>query len=222
MERAKNEINGDHKTFNISIIEDSVIHAEWLKEKIAEDLRFRVISVDYSGRLGIKSVIEHKPSVVMLDFQLPDITGLEVAKRIKLHLPSTKIFSLTAHTEISIIERMIFNKNIDAIAIKGSSYFEENFLNALIKIIHGETYLDPSLLDKLRESKKYIDVKNLTNKEFEIFIQTSSGKSSAKIAEDLCVEISHVQNLKSIVNKKINRRYIGNLLSSIIENNNIK
>jgi len=202
----------------ISIIEDSEIHREWLKAEISSDLRFSVVSADRLGRKGIESIKEQCPSLVLLDFQLEDMTGLEVAKRIKIFNEDIKIFVITAHREASIIERLIDDSNVDAIAIKGSRYFQDNFLIAIDEVLNGGAYLDPSLLGKLRESNKLNSINELTKREFEIFIQSASGKQDAKIADDLCVELAHVKNIKSKISKKINNNNLRGLLLKLIQN----
>lgn len=214
----KDKYQSVHDEFKVSIIEDSEIHREWLKTELSDDKKIKVISADRFGRDGIESVRHYKPNMVLLDFQLEDMTGLEVSKRIKTHDADIKIFALTAHTEISIIERIISNKNIDALAIKGSHYFETNFISAIIHVIEGGTYLDPSLLKNLRESRNSNGLNKLTGREFEIFIQSNAGKSDDKIAEDLCVELSHVRNLKSRIARKIKDDDIDNLISKLINN----
>jgi DNA-binding NarL/FixJ family response regulator len=147
-------IHQKNKVFGISIIEDSQIHSEWLTEKLKETDNLSILSIDKLGRNGIESVKRLQPSLLLLDFQLPDITGLEVAKRIKAYNFDIKIFATTAHAESSIIIRMIEDKNIDAIGIKGSHYFEENLSFIITNVMDGETFLDPSLLLKLRENCK--------------------------------------------------------------------
>ena len=214
----KDKYQSVHDEFKISIIEDSEIHREWLKAELSDHKKIKVISTDRFGRNGIESVRHYKSDMILLDFQLEDMTGLEVSKRIKSHNAKIKIFALTAHTEISIIERIISNKNIDAIAIKGSHYFEANFISAIIHVIEGGAYLDPSLLKNLRKSKNSNELNKLTGREFEIFIQSNAGKSDEKIAEDLCVELSHIRNLKSRIAKKIKDDDIDNLILKLVNN----
>lgn len=204
----------------ISIIEDSEIHREWLKAELSCVLDFEVVSVDHLGRKGIESIKSSNIDLAILDFQLEDMTGLEVSKRLKAYNENIKIFVLTAHTEISIVERIISDKNIDAIAIKGSPYLEANLLSAIKQIMQGGSYLDPILLKKLRESKNLNGLSGLTKREFEIFIQSNIGKPDCKIAEDLCVELSHVKNIKSKITKKIKNVDIDGLLSKLVENSN--
>lgn len=204
----------------VGIIEDSEVHVAWIAMELMDEQGFEVVSQDALGRKGIASVKLHQPDIVILDFQLHDMTGLEVAKWIKTQDQNIKIFMLTAHTEISILERIISDKNIDAIAIKGSYYLEENFLLAMKHIAEGGTYLDPSLLKKLRDSKNMSGLNMLTRREFEIFIQVNTGKSDVQIANDLCVELSHVKNLKSKISKKTQGQDIADLLSNLMENAN--
>jgi DNA-binding NarL/FixJ family response regulator len=207
-----------NKVIKISIIEDSEIHREWLKAELSCEY-INIVSADRFGRDGVESVKRHKPNLVLVDFQLEDMTGLEVSKRIKKYDENVKVFSLTAHTETSIIERIISDKNIDAIAIKGSYFFENNFLSAISYVSDGGMYLDPMLLRNFRESNELNGLNKLTKREFEIFVQTNSGKSDEKISEDLNVELSHVRNLKSKIIKKTRNNNVYELVDRLVENN---
>jgi len=202
----------------VSIIEDSAIHREWLKAQIEECNLLEIISVDQTGKSGIESIKRINPQIVLLDFQLADMTGLEVAKRIKAYNEDVKIFMLTAHAEAFIISRIIGDKNIDALAIKGSHYFELNFMAAIKYVLSGGTYLEPSVLDKIRQAKHQIGLSELTKREFELFIQINIGKSDQKIADDLCVELAHVRNMKSRILKKVKDDDLDGLLAKLIDN----
>ena len=82
----------------------------------------------------------------------------------------------------------------------------------------GGVYIDPTLLNKLRTSGKPNGISDLTKREFEIFIQSSAGKSDTKIAEDLSVELPYVKNVKSKINKKVKGSDVESLLSKLVEN----
>lgn len=207
-------------TIKICVIEDSEIHAAWLKLELESDFTFHVLSMDRSARKGIESVKANNPDVLLLDFQLEDMTGLEVAKRLKIFNSQLKIFMITAHTEVGIINRIINDSHIDGLGIKGSNYFSSNVKTAIKNIKNGEVYIDSSLLNKLRESGKNSSINELTRREFEVFIQSSTGKSDEKIALDLCVALSYVKNIKSKIAKKIKDANMHNLLYKLTENVN--
>ncbi len=65
----------------ILIIEDDVDLAELIAERLRDE-GFE-ISVVYSGKEGIKKIIEQKPDCITLDINLPDISGIEILKEIK-------------------------------------------------------------------------------------------------------------------------------------------
>ena len=203
--------------YTITIVEDSRIHAEWLNAELSDN-NFSVLNIYQYGKEAILAIKASTPDLVILDFQLKDITGLEVAKKIKLFNSAIKIFMLTAHTEISIINRIITDKNIDALGIKSSPYFESNLISAILHICDGGTYLDPSLLGKLRESSSETNLTALTQREFEIFIQLNIGKSEEQISHYLNIELASVRNLNSKIAKKINRTKLAPLVSKLVKN----
>lgn len=202
----------------LSIIANSEASIEKFVQMLFEPPKYSIVSIDKLGRGGIQSVKIHQPSLVLLDFQLKDITGLEVAKRIKAHLPECRIFSFLEFSDVSIIDRLAGEKNIDGIAFKGSRYFQENFRKSLDQVLDGEGYIDPVLFDFVRMPTEGNGLRNLTKREFEIFIQINSGKSEIAIAGDLNVEPSHIKNIKSRINKKIRPAEIVNLTTQLAKN----
>jgi DNA-binding NarL/FixJ family response regulator len=200
------------KKLRISVIDDCDMHKLWLESILVNHLHAELVSADDTGRAGIESVKMKQPSLVLLDFKLADLTGIEVARRIKACNAAIKIFMLTAYTKASIIDRIFFNKNIDGLAIKGSHYFELNLPSAIKQVLAGSHYLDPSLLRQLRQLKNEDDFSKLTQREFEIYAQLNMGKSDVKIANDLCVEVAHVKNMKSRIMKKMKNENIYSLL----------
>lgn len=85
-------------------------------------------------------------------------------------------------------------------------------------VFHGESYIDPSLLKTIRIAKGIDGLSQLTKREFEVFIQFSSGKSDEAIAQDLSVEVLHVKNIRSKISKKIKHENIRELSQSISGN----
>lgn len=89
----------------IFVVEDDPIYAKMLNHKLSMDPEFEV-SVFNDGASFLKKLHE-KPSVVTLDHSLPDITGLELLKRIKKDHPNVHIVVLSAQEEISTAVEML-------------------------------------------------------------------------------------------------------------------
>jgi DNA-binding NtrC family response regulator len=74
--------------------------------KVIQDENYKVFSAG-TGEDGITNFLKNKPDLVLLDLQLPDITGIEVLKKIKELNPLTEVLMLTAYGNInSAVEAM--------------------------------------------------------------------------------------------------------------------
>ena len=64
----------------------------------------QIVGEAEDGKTGIQRAKEHQPDLVILDLGLPDLSGIEVARQIKLLSPKTKIVFLTMHNSQEIID----------------------------------------------------------------------------------------------------------------------
>ena len=206
------------KKIKIAIIDDNKLHRDTYKCHLDDSGEMEVISEDCDGESGFISVRSKCPDIVFLDFQLTGITGVETARKIKNKNKEVKIFSLTSHRDPCIIERMIEEKSIDAVGIKGSKYLSDNFLYIVQYILDGHPFLDPQALDILRTNCKDSGVNELTGREFEVLIQSGIGRSDEDISCSLNVDVMHIRNIKSKIKKKLCRISPENLIRALIAN----
>ncbi len=109
---------------NILVVDDDpVVHK--MIEKLLKSEGFNVLHA-YNGEEGIKTAIELKPDLILLDLIMPDIDGFEVAENIKKHPVSAQIpiFILTSK-DLSIQERLRLSGNIERIMGKKAFSAEE-------------------------------------------------------------------------------------------------
>jgi DNA-binding response OmpR family regulator len=66
---------------------------------LAERLRLRKIGAEsvFSGEDALLAVVRFQPDVIILDLDMPDITGLEVLSQVKAIEPSIEVILLTGH-----------------------------------------------------------------------------------------------------------------------------
>jgi len=60
-----------------------------------------------TGRGAIRLITEHKPTVLLLDIELPDISGLEVAREIQRLEPSTRILALSSYDDTAYVRGLM-------------------------------------------------------------------------------------------------------------------
>ena len=206
------------KKVKLGIVEDCVLHIECIKETLKSREDFTVVSIENSAKCAIHSYAQTHPEILLIDYQLPDITGLEVSKRIASYKEETKIIMLTSHVEESIIKKIILCHHVDGILIKGSNYFEGNLLLAIDAVRDGGMFMDPSILEILRSKVKVKKINDLTNREFEVLIQIMAGKSDKMIADSLYVSIHHIRNIKSMIWKKLQGANLDEFKNNVVNN----
>lgn len=78
----------------VLLVEDEPRVAEFVRKGLEEE-GFRVVWVTH-GEAAITEALENKPDCVLLDIRLPDVSGLDVCHRLRLHDPAIPILMLTA------------------------------------------------------------------------------------------------------------------------------
>ncbi|MEJ2660436.1 MAG: response regulator transcription factor, partial [Desulfobacteraceae bacterium] len=126
----------------IVIIDDHPLFREGIKTIIARDRRFEVVDEAGNGREGLEKAVNLKPDVAVVDISLPDTTGLEVARKIRLQCPHTRVMILSMHSKIDYIVEA-FQAGATGYVVKESA--TERLVQALGSVAAGEYYLDSSI-----------------------------------------------------------------------------
>jgi len=124
----------------IFIVEDDPEYAEFIKANLRRKYKIYSFSNAEDCRVSLKSII---PDVLVLDYYLPGMSGIELYEKVKEDLPdSTKVVILSSMDDGKLVLDFI-KKGIRDYIVK-----DDNVIDSLIAIIEGEEdkYLD-SLFD---------------------------------------------------------------------------
>jgi DNA-binding response OmpR family regulator len=211
----------------ILIAEDEIQIAEPLRKNFLEEGHHAMIANDGEEALNLADKI--KFDVIILDWKMPKVSGLEVCKKLRQLNIKAPIILLTALTQIS-------NK-IEALNVGADDYltkpFSFNELLARIKAvvrrynITTETLeYDDLMLDILSRNVETISGKNidLSDKEFELLKYLIQNKGDVIDKEHLCKEIWNldfvpktnvcevtIKNLRKKLEEKTGKKYIKTL-----------
>lgn len=210
----------------ILIVDDHPLFRKGLKAALTENSEIEIMGEAGSGEEALSFVEKLLPDLIIMDLQLPGISGIEAAKKIKAAYNSIFIILLTMHKEEEIFNRSI-DYGIDAYLLKENAVDE--VLNAVNMVYEGSFYLSPSLSDYLinrnRKQKKLADekpgIKELTEKEREILEMIFLNKTTREIASELFVSYKTVENHRANICRKLNISGANALLKFVIENRHL-
>lgn len=111
------------KLVRVMIVEDQPTFQELAELVLSLDPQFEIVHIAGTGEEALEVLEKANPDLILLDFRLPGIDGLETAKRIKEHHPNITIGMVTAHTE-EVLARMAKEAQVKEVIPKASFNLE--------------------------------------------------------------------------------------------------
>lgn len=82
----------------VLIVDDSEVYRLFLREALSKETDIEIVSLASNGRLALPRVNHYKPDIVLLDYEMPEMDGLEAIPEIKRLSPLSRIIMFSAHT----------------------------------------------------------------------------------------------------------------------------
>jgi DNA-binding NarL/FixJ family response regulator len=181
------------------IVEDHVILREGLVSLLASQPDFEVIGEAGNVSEAISMSLELNPDIILMDFGLPDGTGLDATRQILDDNPDINIVFLTVHESDDDL--------FAAIRSGAKGYLLKNIpvakmVNALRGMARGEAPLSRDMTSRLlSEFAKTETLESeanpkqlLTLRELDVLAVIATGASNKEIADQLCISPNTVKN----------------------------
>jgi DNA-binding NarL/FixJ family response regulator len=104
-------------TKRILIVDDSILIRRLIRTYLEDHLDFEVCGEASHGEEAVKKASELKPDLIVLDFSMPRMSGLEVAQALQPVLPTTPKILFTAHKD-TVPEHLARSVGINAVVSK--------------------------------------------------------------------------------------------------------
>ena len=195
------------RKYKILIVDDHTLFCEGLRELLKFHDNLQVVGIAKNGREAILATERYKPDIVLLDIEMPDMSGLEALLSIKKTQPDVIVIILTMHRE----ERYL----VEALEAGACGYVLKNWsLSELFDMINasvkGQIRLEYRTVRKiLRDfSRKNREMGNeiLTKREIEILRLVANGYSNKEISKKLNVSEYTVKNHLANIYRKLDCR----------------
>jgi len=160
-----------------------------------------------SGREAVELCTRLKPDIVLLDYSLPDMDGLETTSRIVALKTETRILILTMYANEEYAIRVI-RAGASGFVVKGAA--PEELLTAVRKVARKTTYISPDIMDKMvgrmGQPESESPESNLSDREMQVLIRLARGSTTREVAKVLCLSVSTVETYRSRILEKLNLR----------------
>ncbi|MBK7707978.1 MAG: response regulator transcription factor [Acidobacteria bacterium] len=189
----------------VIIADDHPIFRSGLKQIIEGERRFSIVAEATDGEAALKHIENEVPDILVLDVNMPKMTGFALAKEIQTRGIGCEIVFLTMHSE-----EAMFNKAMD-LGAKGYVLKESaatDIVNCLQAVANGQNFTSPAVTTYLfkratRNPRRSGGVDDLTPMERTVLKQIAEYKTSREIADDLCISHRTVENHRYNICQKL-------------------
>ncbi len=204
---------------NIVITDDHEIIREGLKKILTKHDDLKVVA-EASSIKELENILEEKKiDFIMLDISLPDKSGLDFVKNIKLRLPEVKVLMFSIYPEEKFAKRAI---SLGADGYLSKSAKPSEIIEAVRKIEKGGKYLKTELIEELflhpERSGMISSHEALSNREFEVLRLLAKGNKITEIAASLGLSVNTIASYKTRIQDKLNIKSTAELIRYAIDN----
>ena len=149
--------------------------------------RCEVVGTVSDGRALLEAAANLQPEIIVLDIAMPQLNGLDAARRIKQTMPKAKLIFMTMNEEPDLVGEA-FRAGGSGFLLKQAAAFE--LTEAIEKVLAGGTYVTPSAAEGqanilLREPKARDHVAEPTPRQREVIQLLAEGRSMKEVASVL-------------------------------------
>ncbi len=181
---------------SVCIIEDDETIREGYAYLIGQTHGYRITSSYPSFEDAAKKLAQDDPDVILLDVELPGISGIDAIPKIKKLVPEAYILILTVYEQELLIFRALGN-GASGYLTKNTS--PEKIISAIHEVMEGGGPMSAHIARMVIGSFQRNEASPLTRRETEILEHIATGKSRKRIAQELFIDLetvkSHIKNI---------------------------
>ncbi|HWV73717.1 MAG TPA: response regulator transcription factor [Pseudosphingobacterium sp.] len=170
----------------ILIVDDHPVVLEGMKALLQDNDMVEVKACCSNGKDALEFLLENSVDVVLLDINLPDISGIDLCKSIKQQYAHIHIVAISNYNERSMITKMLQN-GATGYVLKNAS--AEEIMDAIRAVVKKTVYFSPEVQKSLFEAAldDPLDLPKLTRREQEVLRCIAEGKTTAEIGDTLFI-----------------------------------
>lgn len=184
---------------SVILADDHKLLVSGLKMQFESWEEFEIIGMCVNGQEVLDACENAKPDIVLMDMQMPVLTGFEATKIIKEKFPEIKVVALTTFDDYETIE-LALDAGCDGFLLKVLE--PEQLRASLHSVMEGISVIDAEVMNHFRRKKEDKTQCELNEREITVLQLVCRGLTNKEIAEKLSLQPGTVKNIVSMLLSK--------------------
>jgi len=203
----------------LAIIDDHAVVLDGLRTMLNAFENLDVVHTTQSGKELLEYFENNSTDVLLMDIQMPEISGIDLCKQItKLH-EGVKVIAFSSFDDSNYVKQ-IFRSGAKGYLLKNSD--KQTILKAIETVVQGGEYMDDTiqkilLQESITGHRRSIFEVPLTKREKEILKLIAEGCSSQEIADKLFISLRTVETHRLNINQKLDVKNTAGLVKEAIK-----
>lgn len=180
----------------VLIVDDHPMVLEGMSAMLAQIEFVEIAGTAANAYEAIQQIKLTPPDIVITDINMPEVSGIELALKIRKEFPTVKIIAMSTFKERSYISQMIQN-GAAGYLVKSAS--REEIEEAILSVYEGKLYMSLDINISAADKQELTDIPVLSSREKEVLVLIADGFTNPQIAGKLFISLhtvdSHRKNL---------------------------
>lgn len=194
----------DDGAVTVVLADDHAVVRSGLRKVLEQEGGFEVLSEAGDAEEALRRVLGHKPSVLVLDLNMPgELTSFDAIPRVQEMSPGTRIVVLTMQEDPGFARRAL-RAGAAGYVLKEAA--DDELVEAVQIVAKGGTYLNPRIGALLAAAppEESGPPDDLTHRELEVLRLIALGHTNTEIAQDLFLSVRTVESHRAHIQQKLN------------------
>ncbi len=213
----------DIKMTNILIADDHAMFADGISSILDTEADINVIGKCLDGPSVLEFLKDNKVDVLLLDVNLPGMSGIDVCKTVTAKYPAVKVIAISMFNEESFVTE-ILNNGAKGYVLKNTG--RDELLRAINTVLTGKSYFSDDVTETImkglmsqrtgsKKAKK--EIPKISRREREVLDLIVKEHTTQEIAKKLFISLKTVESHRSNLLAKTNARNTAGLVRITME-----
>ncbi len=177
----------------VLLADDHVVVRKGVREFLEEEPDIKVVGEAGDGQQAVDMALALQPDVVVMDIQMPVLSGADATRRIRATAPNVRVLVLTAYDDDPYIFGLL-EAGATGYVLKTAESRE--IIRAIRATAAGQAMTDPAITARLiaRMSRPVGSSETLSERELDVLRLAARGLTNKQISRDLAISDRTVQN----------------------------